>query len=103
MEEGAASERDRGKIGTAAALGRALVRFCEQGVGDEGGPRGSVGEGERRASGRPRGEGFGRAPRWGRPARLLVGCGSALLGRLAWASAGPVGLARAWAFSFFLN
>ena len=69
--------------------------------GDEGGPRGSVGEGERRASGRPRGEGFGRALRWGRPARLLVGCGSALLGQLAWASAGPIGLARAWAFSPF--
>ena len=76
-----------------------------EGLGIGRGPRGSERE---REGGERATEGRGvRARRAGLlsagPARVLVGCSSALLGRLAWASAGPVGLARAWAFSLFFE
>ena len=91
MGEGSTRDHDPRKIGTAARSGRALVRFRERGVGDEGGPRGQRDrEGERR-DGRPRARGFGhralgagRLGCWWAAPGPLVGCARRWLGRLAW-------------------
>ena len=100
LDEGATRDRDPEKIAVSGALCACSGAACHgRWVRDRVGSRVSErerGGGERSTEGKGSG-----VERWGRQARSLVGCGSVLLGLLARASAGPVGLARAWAFSPF--
>ena len=93
MGEGAASERDRGKIGTAAALGRAPERHSGgEGERERAGP-GRQGEKEGRCERTTEAEGI-RASALGQAGSASVGCAWPA-GGLRSALAGPVGLAGA--------
>ena len=110
MGEGSTRDHDPERIVVSGALCACSDAACRgRGVRDRVGSRVSErerGGGERSTEGKGSG-----VERWGRPARSLVGCCSVLLGLLArasagpvgLASAGPVGLARAWVFSYFFN
>ena len=95
MGEGSTRDHDPERIAVSGALCACSGAACRgRGVRDRVGSRVSErkrGGGERSTEGKGSG-----VEHWGRPARSLVGCGSVLLGLLARASAGPVGLARAW-------
>ena len=107
MGEGSTRDHDPERIAVSGALCECSgTAYRGRGVRDRAGPAVSEREGDRergRSIARPIGTGSSRVARWAASGGRLVGCGSALLGLLARASAGPVGLVSAGPFPFFLN
>ena len=100
MGEGSTRDHDPERIAVSGALCACSGAACRgRGVRDRVGPRVSERE---RGGGEQSTEGEGSGvERWGRPARSLVGCGSALLGRLAWRRLGRLAWLAPGPFPFF--